>query len=336
MSLGPEAPHGCPRDRKPSHLTRTARAATTSAPSVPDPNGIKGQFVTCSVRELRAHPSYARHNLAVQAYKLAALADLGDLAFQYPLIITRDRLIIDGYGRLELAKQGGRATLRCIEYDLDEQEALKWLIQTHCPSPGLSDFIRIELALDLELHFQKKALWNQQEGGRGKGLSKLTEAERVDSRREVARVAHVSLGNVRKVKRILAHACSSLLGAARTEEISINLAEKWSNEPETEQQEHLRLFRIEKGIRKKARQLVAAHLAEGSVAKADDRVFRVSDLVRHLNQLTDLAPDKSNEIGSIELSLVSGPGRAIFVTEELIEALKPQHEVFIDDGSSSN
>jgi len=50
---------------------------------------VKGQFVTCSVSELRPHPSYARHNLSVQAFKLAALAELGDLAFQYPLIITR-------------------------------------------------------------------------------------------------------------------------------------------------------------------------------------------------------------------------------------------------------
>jgi hypothetical protein len=291
-----------------------------------DSIGIKGQFLTCSVCELRPHPSYARHNLSVQAHKLAALADLGDLAFQFPLIITRDRLIIDGYGRWDLAKREGRSTLQCVEYDLDEQEALKWLIQTHRPSQGLSDFIRIELALDLEPYFQKKAALNQHAGGRSKGLSKLTEAERVDSRREIARVAHVSLGNVHKVKRIRAHACLSLLEAARTEEVSINLADKWSNKPETEQQEHLRLFRIEKGIRKKARQLVAAHVAEGSVARADDRIFRLSDLVRRLNQLTDTAPEQSNELGSIEVNLVSGPGRAIFVTAELVEALKPQHE----------
>ena len=72
---------------------------------------VKGQFVTCSVSELRPHPSYARHNLSVQAFKLAALAELGDLAFQYPLIITRNRLIVDGYGRWELAKRNDAAAL---------------------------------------------------------------------------------------------------------------------------------------------------------------------------------------------------------------------------------
>jgi hypothetical protein len=116
-------------------------------------------------------------------------------------------LIIDGYGRWELAKQEGRTTLQCVEHDLDEQEALKWLIQTHRPSPGLSAFIRIELALDLEPYFQKKAALNQHAGGRGKGLSKLTEAERVDSRKEVAHVARCSLGNVHKVKRMRVHRC---------------------------------------------------------------------------------------------------------------------------------
>ena len=293
----------------------------------PDSNGIKGHFVTCSVSELRPHPSYARHNLSVQAFKLAALAELGDLAFQYPLIITRNRLIVDGYGRWELAKRKDRPTLPCVEYELPEQQALKWLIQTHRTSQGLSDFIRIELALDLEPYFPEKAALNQQAGGRGKGLSKLTAAERVNSRGEVARVAHVSLGNVHKVKHILTHACSSLLEAARTEEISINLADKWSHTPEAVQQENLRRLRIERGIRKKARQLVAAHSAE--LSKADEPVFRVSDLVRIVNQLTNIAPEQSNELGSIEVNLVSGPGRAIFVTEELLQALRPQHEVLI-------
>jgi hypothetical protein len=39
-----------------------------------------------------------------------------------------------------------------------------------------------------------------------------------------------------------------------------------------------------------------------------------------------MAPEQSNELGSTEVNLVSVPGRAIFVTEELIEALRPRHE----------
>jgi hypothetical protein len=112
-------------------------------------------------------------------------------------------------------------------------------------------------------------------------------------------------------------------------EISINLADKWSHEPEAEQQELLRRIRIERGIKKKARQLVAAHLAEISSPDGNESAFRVSDLVRLSNQLASTAPDQSNELGAIVVNVVSGPGKAIFVTEELIQALNPQQTVLV-------
>ena len=71
--------------------------------------------------------------------------------------------------------------LDCFVYELSSDEALEELIRTHCASRGLTDFVRIELALDLEPHFQVKALMNQQAGGQGKGLSKLTKAQRLDT-----------------------------------------------------------------------------------------------------------------------------------------------------------
>jgi hypothetical protein len=165
------------------------------------------RFVTHSVSELRPHPSYARHKLSVQPFKLAALEELGELGFSHPLLITQDKCIIDGYARWELAKLKGRPTLNCIECDLTSEEALEELIRKHRRSRGLTDFIRIELALDLESYFKNKAQLNRRKGGRLKGVSNLTVAERVNSRTEVARVAQVSVGNVHKVKYILAHAC---------------------------------------------------------------------------------------------------------------------------------
>jgi hypothetical protein len=195
----------------------------------------------------------------------------------------------------------------------------------------LADFIRIELALDLASYFKDKALRNRQEGGRLKGLSKLTAAEKVNSRSEVARVAQVSVGNVHKVKYILDHACSPLKEAARTDEVSINLADKWSHEPEAKQHEYLRRSRIERGIRRKARHLVAADLARIAPSKPDERVIRLHDLVTLVNQLTAIAPERSNEFDSIEVKLVDGPGRQIFITGELIRALTAQQEVLGND-----
>ena len=64
-------------------------------------------LVRCYVSDLRPHPSYVRHNLAVSAVELAALEENGDLAFRYPIVITRERFVIDGYKRWELAKREG-------------------------------------------------------------------------------------------------------------------------------------------------------------------------------------------------------------------------------------
>ena len=116
------------------------------------------RLVTRSVRELRPHPSYARHNLSVEPVKLAALEEQGERAFSHPLVVTRDECIIDGYARWELAKRKDRPTLKCIECDLTAEEALEELIRRHRRSHGLADFIRIELALDLESYFKDKAL----------------------------------------------------------------------------------------------------------------------------------------------------------------------------------
>jgi len=102
-----------------------------------------------------------------------------------PLVITRDRIVIDGYARLELARRQGRMTLPCIEYELTEQEALHRLLQRLRQSNGPNAFSRILLALDLEPLLTDKARSNQQAGGQNKGSSKLAEAERLDVRKEI-------------------------------------------------------------------------------------------------------------------------------------------------------
>ena len=243
-------------------------------------------------------------------------------------MITQDKFIIDGYARWELAKRRGRPTLNCIEYNLTAEEALEELIRRHRRSRGLCDFIRIELALDLEPQFREAAMRNRQLGGRLKGLSKLTGAEKVDSRLGVAGVAQVSVGNVHKVKYILTHACLPLKEAARANEVSIHLADKWSHECESSQREHLRIMRIERGLRRTARRVVAAELVRAESTR-NEQVVRLSDFVALVNQLTMIAPDHSKECGSIEVHLVDGPGRAVFITGELLHALKPQKEFLI-------
>jgi hypothetical protein len=161
-----------------------------------------GRLVACNVHELHSHSSYSRHNLRVTASQLSAIAEQGDLAFREPLLIARDRTILDGYGRWELARQQGRLTVTCVEYELGEEEALRWLLHRHRGSSGLNAFSRILLALELEPFLREQGRSNQREGGQYKVSSKLLEADKVDVRAEVALAAGVSVGNVSKVKQL--------------------------------------------------------------------------------------------------------------------------------------
>jgi hypothetical protein len=140
--------------------------------------------------------------LSVSADSLSVIRGRGELAFLEPITTTRDRLIVDGYARWELAKELKRPFLHCIEYDLSETEALSLLLQRHRRSNGLNDYSRIMLALDLEPELSEKARTNRQIGGQQKGWSNLTKAEIVHVRSEIAKAAAVSVGNVTKVKQL--------------------------------------------------------------------------------------------------------------------------------------
>src|ERR1035438_2328893 len=115
------------------------------------------RLVVLQVGELCPHPSYIRHQLSASASHLSALAARGDLAFREPIVVTRNGFIIDGYARWELARRQGRHTILCLEYELSEEDALRWLIQSHRPSRGFSGYCRSLLALDLEPSLQEAA-----------------------------------------------------------------------------------------------------------------------------------------------------------------------------------
>jgi hypothetical protein len=276
---------------------------------------IHGQLVTCRLDELRPHPGYVQHHLTVPVCKLSTLAERGDLAFREPLVITRDHTIVDGYARWKLARLQGRSTLPCIKYELTESEAPHWLLQRHRRSDGLNAFTRILLALDLEAGFKEKAQSNQQAGGQNKGSSKLTEAERVDVRKQIADAADVSVGNVTKVKQLIGTVHPELLEALRGDEISIHRAWKWSTESPNRQTEALRAYRAKKGVSKVIRDLISRH--------EPTNLPTAPDLGSLVIRLAKLNPD---ECSSINVSVIRVPGKTIFVTEELIQSLPPHQE----------
>jgi hypothetical protein len=268
------------------------------------------QVVTCRLGELRSHPSYVRLGFTVPTCKLSALAELGELAFREPLAITPDRIVIDGYARWELARLTGQLDLRCVEYDLTEEEAVRWLLQKHRRSNGMNDFCRILLALELEPCLKGRAVLNQRLGGRMKALSNLTEDTTLDVRAEIAEAAAVSVGSVTKVKQLNGNVRPELWEALRSGEISIHRGWGWRTESEEKQWDALRIYRNKKGINKAIRTLISRHASKAAATTPD-----VESLIKRLSRL------KPDDRKLVRVSIVQSSGKAIFVSEELVRSL---------------
>jgi hypothetical protein len=177
----------------------------------------------------------------------------------------------------------------------------------------LNAFSRILLALELEAWFGERAQSNQRAGGQLKGLSKLTEAERLDVREKIAATAGASAGNVHKVKRLKVAAHSDILAALRSGEISIHRAWIWTNGAPEDQREALREYRGERGIKKAIRTMISRHRPRNPAVAPDLDSF-----------LRQLAALESKTSDSVSLAVIKTPGKAICVTEELLQVLQSQ------------
>jgi hypothetical protein len=277
-----------------------------------------GKLVTCRIEELHPHPSYLQHQFRVPTSQLSLLAQRGDVAFLEPISITRSRAILDGYDRWELARRQGRAILPCIEYDMTEEEALHWLLYRHRQVEGLNAFCRILLALDLESWFRERARVNQSVGGQIKGSSKLTEASRLDVRSEIASAAGVSVGNVSKVKQVMTAASTELQDALRSGEVSIHRAWLWREMSSENQRRALTLYRGERGVRKTIRRLISKHTSKDRVSAES---LGLVGLARRFLEL------QSPYLSSVAIAAVNVPGKAVFVTEELLQLMPAQEEL---------
>jgi hypothetical protein len=280
------------------------------------PADAQGQLVVRRLSQLRLHPSYVRHNLVVPASQVSALVELGDLAFREPIVITRDCVIIDGYARYEVARMQDRKTLTCMEYDLTEEEGLRELLQRHLGSNRLNAFCRILLARELEPWFKKKALANQTAGGKNKGSSKLTEAQRVDVTAKIADAADVSAGNISKVKHLLRTAIPEVLQELRRGQMSIHRAWLLSKELPAHQRGELALALCQRNIKKDMRTLASRH---------ESRSLRV--VQDPSNLMIQLSALESRKRGSFRVFVSNAKGRAVCLTKELLSELGTQQEL---------
>jgi hypothetical protein len=135
----------------------------------------------------------------------------------------------------------------------------------------------------------------------------------LDVRKEIARIAGVSVGNVTKVKQLTTNPHSDIIKALREKELSIHRAWLWSKLSPEEQQEQLWLNQSKGGIRKTIRHLLSLHLP-----KSAPPALTVSDLIKLVSAL------QSGNLGSVRVVPINIPGKMFLVTEELFRSLDAQ------------
>ncbi len=194
----------------------------------------------------------------LSAEELSNSAELKRLAIPEPIIITPDGTIVAGFGAWRVAKFERIAVVHCIEYALADEEILPFILRYHQPRQTWNAFVRISMARRLKFGLQQRALDNMRTGGKYKGSTKLPNADRIDVRHEIAKIAGTGTGNVTKVETILDRAHPNIIIALQNGLLSIHQAWKWCklskrsrkrNSPATKRTTHvarfLEIFRLE-------------------------------------------------------------------------------------------
>ena len=195
--------------------------------------------VTRSPKELHLHPALVRLNLMHSLVEFNETQRFEARLLCAPILITTNGTVISGFTQWHEAMSDGRPHLDCIEYSLSDEQALEDILVQRRPREEWNNFTRVRVALELEPHFQRKALANQIAGGKLKGSANLPKAEQIEVREEIATVAGVSGRTVANVKIILKKAAPALVDALQDGTLSINRALQWCCLPVWKQAQNL-------------------------------------------------------------------------------------------------
>lgn len=193
------------------------------------------------------------------------------------VLITQTGLILSGFKRWQVAIVQTLSSLNCIEYEMADADALRFILALKNQRRGWNAFIRIRLALRLESGLQERALENMRIGGKQKGSAILPKVAQIDVRREIAEVAGVGARNVSKVRNILASARPRVIEELSCGSLSINQGHVLSQLPRAQQVQSLannfcdKAFRqIERGLLKEVKSTTV--LDVGSILKMLQRL----------------------------------------------------------------
>jgi hypothetical protein len=247
------------------HTATHANGGNYQAPTVSANNDwVQGRAVSRSPEQLRPHPTLVHLNMVNTVLAFNEIDRLNDQRLREPLLITPHGIIISGFQEWKAALLDGRESVDCIEYSLSDEEAIQFVLLRHRSRQGWNSFNRIRLALELEPHFQAKALENQRAGGKFKGWANLPKAEQMDVRKEIAAAAGVGSRNVSNVKTILQKADLRLVEALQMGTLTINRAIQWCGLTRSQQIERFTKFCLERATSKVVNQSVTQKIKRRS------------------------------------------------------------------------
>jgi hypothetical protein len=281
------------------------------------PSPAHFELVKRSPLQLRPHPALSKYDLGLSKARLSAMVEDLDSQNRAPICVTRSGSILRGLGECECARLKRQQTVDCLEFDLDEEQALRWILRDCRRNERLNDFNRIVLALELEPAILQRARENQRNGGQYKGSIDLSEAKRIDCRAEIAAAANVADVQVTKVKKLLDAGPPDLLEALHTGEVRIHRASVWLKNPKSIQDE-LMQFRMLRGI---TRTIDALQRAQKSKLTSPEEQF---DIRRIGCALASLDEDRWR---SVLVKSIRVPGNVALLSASLLQSLETQGEL---------
>jgi hypothetical protein len=242
---------------------------STQNPSKERPSGVIAESVS-SPLEKKEGVFVKRLSDQLQPHRILdeiGWRDLGELNeaarrnlqnIREPILITKNGTILSGLGSWQLALFEGRQQITCVQYDIDENESLQYILAIHRTRRRWNSFISIRIALKLEPYFQQKAVENMRAGGKYKGSTNLSKADRIEVRQEVANAAGSGVGNVDKVKAILQSAHPNIIQALQNGSLRIHRAWKWCRLLKSQQKEVFAKYDEDQARRKILREFTTA------------------------------------------------------------------------------
>ncbi len=258
-------------------------------------------------------PEQLRPHLVLDEIGWTGLDELNEAArrklesVREPILITKNETILSGLGSWQLALFEGRQQIPCVQYDIDENESLQFILAIHRTGKRWNSFVSIRIALRLEPYFHQKAVDNMRAGGKYKGSTNLSKADRIEVRQEVANAAGSGVGNVDKVKAILQSSHPNIIQALQNGSLRIHRAWKWCRLPKSQQKEVFAEYE-EAQIRRKI-------LREFKTARSDARF----DAAKALEALRSFDADHPAQI---EFRISTRRNTVVLLGQDLINEIK--------------